>query len=472
MKTKGVMIAATGSGCGKTTITCGLLQAFLQQGKKVISYKCGPDYIDPMFHRQVLQIWGGNLDSFFLEKTKMRQQVLHQLEKQQPDFCVVEGVMGLYDGLGGVSEVASCYEVACFLDLPIVLVVSGKGMGPSILSVIKGFLADDKEHRIKGIIINQVSASYGTVLKQLIEEKLQISVLGCIPSLASMEWQHRHLGLFLPEEICSVKEQLEAFAQVLQSEIVWSQLEEIGAGWNYQDWKEKNSRLVDSLGKREQRWLSSVKKEKQELVIAVAKDAAFSFYYQENLELLEELGARLVYFSPLQDKKLPPNTSGILLGGGYPENYARELSENKGMLSAIKKAYQEKIPMLAECGGFLYLHQRLEGMDKKTYEVVGIVTGEAKKTNHLVRFGYVTIDGCTLLSEQKEIKGHEFHYYESTNSGEDCIAKKPLGNKSWSCIHAKEGNLWGFPHLFYPSAPELVVAFLEKCLEGKKERNK
>ena len=205
------------------------------------------------------------------------------------------------------------------------------------------------------------------------------------------------------------------------------------------------------------------------LRIAVARDEAFCFYYQENMELLESLGAELIPFSPIHDQELPAKVSGVILGGGYPENYAKALSENTSMLASIRQAWENKMPFLAECGGFLYLHRELEGSDGIFYPLAGVIQDKAWKTNRLGRFGYITLtpdhpDVCLT----GEIKGHEFHYWESGDCGTCWTAKKPLSDRSWSCIHSEQGQITGFPHLYYPSAPEFAERWLETCRKWQK----
>ena len=205
--------------------------------------------------------------------------------------------------------------------------------------------------------------------------------------------------------------------------------------------------------------------------IAVAKDEAFCFYYRDNLRMLEHYGAELVFFSPLHDEKLPENIHGLLLGGGYPELYAKQLAENESMRKSIKEALEQHLPSLAECGGFMYLHETLTDKDGKNFPMVGVIPAECQYTGKLVRFGYVEVQlpqgltekGTAERPEPEKIKAHEFHYFDSTANGEDCIATKPVTGRSWKCIHASDDHFWGFPHLYYPSDPKFVKWFLERA---------
>ena len=200
--------------------------------------------------------------------------------------------------------------------------------------------------------------------------------------------------------------------------------------------------------------------------IGVARDEAFCFYYQENFHLLEQMGADLVYFSPLRDKKIPDRVDGLLFGGGYPENYARELAKNAAMRESIRRSIAAGMPFLAECGGFLYLHRTLEGSDGKHWEMAGVYPFDAYRTNRLRRFGYVRL----LTSSGQEIHGHEFHYWESEDPGTDWEAVKPTGNRSWRCIHEKGGQIGGFPHLYYASCPDFLRKWLDECAKGSQQK--
>ena len=204
--------------------------------------------------------------------------------------------------------------------------------------------------------------------------------------------------------------------------------------------------------------------------IAVAKDEAFCFYYRDNLRMLEHYGAELVFFSPLHDEKLPENIHGLLLGGGYPELYAKQLEENESMRKSIKEALEQQLPSMAECGGFMYLHDTLTDREGTTYQMAGVIPAECQYMGKLVRFGYVEVQlpqgltekGTAERPEPEKIKAHEFHYFDSTANGEDCIVTKPVTGRSWKCIHASDDHFWGFPHLYYPSDPKFVKWFLER----------
>ena len=357
MKLDRVMIAAPKSGSGKTTITCAILQTLKDMGKQVVSYKCGPDYIDPMFHQRVIGIPSKNLDTFFTGENDTRKLLLKN--RTGEEIAVIEGVMGLYDGLGGVREEGSSYHLAKVTKTPIILVVDAKGMGRSVIPLIAGFLAYDTEHLIRGVILNRMSKSYYEIIKPLIEAELQIRVLGYLAERQQLQIQSRHLGLHLPGEIKEIQRQLEVAAEELQKSVSIETIIQIAAS--------AETIEIEKITETTEKITSTELITKP--LIAVARDEAFCFYYEDNLLLLKEYGADIAYFSPLHDKELPEGSSGLLLGGGYPELYAKELEENTAMRKEIKAAAESGMPVVAECGGFLYLHTAIRDRDGHPYQV-------------------------------------------------------------------------------------------------------
>ncbi|MBE5903355.1 MAG: cobyrinate a,c-diamide synthase [Pseudobutyrivibrio sp.] len=435
-----IMLAANKSGSGKTTITCGLLGALKERGLNPCSFKCGPDYIDPMFHRNVLGIPSGNLDTFFTEDDVTRELFENEFSG---DIAVIEGVMGLFDGIGGVELTGSSYDLARVLKTPIILVIDAKGAGRSVLAEIRGFLDYDSEHLIKGVILNKTSKAFGAKLADLIEEELHIKCFGTVAEEKNVELSSRHLGLYLPQEIDDINKKLEKQKNLVLDGVDIDGIIEL-------------SKTVPEIKAASKIFVQPSKASDNKLRLGVARDEAFCFYYRENLAMLQARGVELVEFSPLRDHHLPENISGILLGGGYPENYLSALQGNTQIKAEIKKAMDRGIPMLAECGGFMYLLDNIKNEQDKTYNMIGAINGSAYWTGKLVRFGYVTIE-----AEGFEIKGHEFHYYDTDNNGSSFTAKKPTGNRSWQCIHKVGPSYIGFPHLYYPSAPVFVDKFVE-----------
>lgn len=452
-----VLIGAAGSGSGKTTFTCGLLQALADRGRKPISFKCGPDYIDPMFHTEVLGIPSKNLDLFFAESNTVNYLMAKQADKG--DIAVIEGVMGYYDGLAGISTEASSYDLAKTTGTPAILLVDGRGKSVSLLAEIKGFLELYDESCIKGVILNRVSGMMYPELKQMIEEKLPVKVYGYLPKMEDCSLESRHLGLVTAKEIKDLQEIINRLAQQISKSVDLQAIEELAA--TAADVTYTEPPLPKPLD--------------EPVTIAVAQDNAFCFYYQDNFELLEKLGAKLVPFSPVEDKHLPEGISGLIFGGGYPELYLPELEENKTIREEIREAVKHGMPCHAECGGFMYLHERLQGRDGKYYEMAGLVEGDSYPTEKLGRFGYITLtaqEDTLLCQKGEQLKGHEFHYWDSTNTGSAFTANKPLRKRQWDCIVSKDNLFAGYPHIYYYSNPKAAGSFLNACSEYSELQNK
>ncbi len=444
------MLAAPRSGSGKTTLTCAVLRALVNRKKKPAAFKCGPDYIDPMFHRHVLGIPAGNLDTFFTEDKVTK--FLFGKKAREADLSVIEGVMGFYDGMGLTSEKASSYELAKVLETPVVLVVDGKGMSLSLAAEIKGFLDYRRDSGIRGVILNRVSKAAYSGLKKYLEQELGIQVFGYVPVLKEAALESRHLGLVIPEEVKDLKTRIEKLSLEIEKTVDIDGL----------------IHLAESAGEFSFSGLPLPKLEKT-VRIGVARDEAFCFYYQENLDLLREMGAELIFFSPLRDERLPEHLAGLLFGGGYPELYAERLGKNGSLLSEIRDLLKDRgIPCLAECGGYLYLCRQLEDMAGNVWPMAGALPADGYRTDSLKRFGYVelTARGDTVLGQAGLVmKGHEFHYFDSTDNGAAFVAKKPLRDAAWDCIHGKENLAAGFPHFYYYSNPEAVFHYLRRCME-------
>ena len=444
-----VMIAAPKSGSGKTFITCALLRALKSGGRSVKAFKCGPDYIDPMFHRDVLGVPSKNLDTFFTGEEGTR--ALFEEGARGADIAVMEGVMGLFDGLGGINEEGSSYHLAAVTDTPIVLVVDAKGMGRSVIALIAGFLKYDERKLIKGVILNRTSGSLFEILRPVMEEELGIRALGFLAERKEAAIESRHLGLMMPGEIADLKKKLGAAAAEFEKNVDLKGLLEIAHS-------APDMECVEKLN--EDKTYGHMA---EGPVIAVARDEAFCFLYGENLELLKKAGARLRFFSPLHDKKMPEESRGLLLCGGYPELFLEELSGNKEMLEEIKRAYASGMPTLAECGGFMYLHRAIRDGRGKSYPMVGALDAECFFTGRLVRFGYIELreKSPRFLPEGKIIRGHEFHYFDSEFNGDACIASKPsLKGREYECVIADGNSFVGFAHLYYPSNPDFAEKFV------------
>ncbi|MDR1532763.1 MAG: cobyrinate a,c-diamide synthase [Clostridiales bacterium] len=428
-----ILIAGTHSGCGKTTITCAVLKALKNRGLKVSAFKCGPDYIDPLFHRKVIGVPSHNLDPFFCNAEQLKRKLSAE------GTAVCEGVMGYYDG-AGPGGAYSTYNVAKNTQTPVVLVVDAKGMYASAGAVIKGFLEYKRDNKIAGVIFNNAPPSIYTGLAEL-AASLGVKPLGLLPKDTSIAINSRHLGLNTDSAV-----NLDKLAELAEKYICLKGLLELA-----ESAPALNAPPIDIKP------LGSVR-------IAVSRDEAFCFMYEENIELMRKFGAEIVFFSPLHDKSLPENIGGLYLCGGYPELHEHGMD--------LWGAINAGLPTIAECGGFMYLYK-----------------DTVFKTERLQRFGYVTLTANrdNLLCKRGEnIRAHEFHYWDCTDCGSDFTARKPvseenpadkltavcpsgrfhrvLSKKSWECVHATE-TLWaGFPHLYFDANPKFCENFIRKAI--------
>ena len=439
VNTPRVMFAATRSGSGKTTVTCGVLAALKKQNIKVQAYKCGPDYIDPMFHRTVLGIDTGNLDTFFAGADAIGRILAR--DTKDAELIVMEGVMGYYDGVGGTTTMASSYELSKVTKTPVVLIVDAKGASVTLAAIIRGIMEYKKDSRIVGVILNRVSPMFYSRIKHVIETECGIPVLGYLPEDASFAVPSRHLGLLQPDEMQKQRDWVETVAEAARKTIDIDGILEIAA-------QAEMLQIQKATGETEKSKFPAGYR------IGVARDAAFSFYYRENLRMLEDMGATLVYFSPLTDAHVS-EVDALIFGGGYPELYAQNLYENQSMRASVWQALEAGMPCHAECGGFLYLGKSLADAEGNVYEMVGFLDGAGFRTERLQRFGYVELapQEADAFAVNTVLRGHEFHYWDSTDCGDACLAWKPLSKqKTYPCMVKKKGTFAGFPHLYYAGA--------------------
>lgn len=446
-----VMISAVSSGSGKTLLVCGILKALKARNIRAAAFKCGPDYIDPMFHTKAIGVSSKNLDSFFCGEELVKELFCREAEKNE--ISIIEGVMGYYDGLSMDSESASSYEIAKYTDTPVILVINAKGAALTVIPVIKGIMDFRPDSNIRGVILNNIKKPVFDSLKEIIEKELKIKAFGYMPYSKEIAVESRHLGLVTPDNIEDISKRLEALQAIAEGCLDIDGIITLG----------KEAMPVNV----EYNLSCSSKKT---VKIGVAYDNAFCFYYRDNLELLEEIGCEIVYFSPLKDKQIPPQLSGIILGGGYPELYCRELSRNGEMLESIRANIEKGMPCLAECGGFMYLHKYMEDESSVSYPMVGIIDGTAYKNSKLVRFGYITLTALFdnyALKKGEKIRAHEFHYWDSTCEGADFYAEKP-GGKGRNCINCYKNVICGYPHIFFYSNKKFAEGFVNKCIEYKR----
>lgn len=447
-----IMIAGTGSGSGKTTITCGLCRCFQDRGLCVTALKCGPDYIDAMFHSRVLHMETGNLDSWFCSETVIKG-LLAEKEKNS-DLTVAEGVMGYYDG-AGFTQKGSSYEIAAITHTPVILIVNCRGISTSIGAVLKGFAAFQENSRICGVIFNQLPEKLYTNAAAM-AEGLGIEPLGYLPYQKEGLLESRHLGLVTAGEVAHFQDKMDKIAEQMKKSL---DLDKI---W----------RLAGSAEPLEECFLPV---EKKSLRIAVAKDAAFCFLYQDNIDYLERHGCEVIHFSPLSDREVPQDVQGLLLSGGYPELYAKQLSENVTMRNSVAAAVRKGLPCIAECGGFLYLHRELEAEDGGIFPMAGVIDGRGCKTEKLQRFGYMTLrtkKDTLLAAEGEELRTHEFHYWNSDNPGVDFGIEKASDGSMVAAGYGTESVYAGFPHIYFYGNEIAAGRFLKACAAFGKQENR
>ena len=436
-----LVLAGTNSGCGKTTVTCAVLQALVSRGLRVGAAKCGPDYIDPMFHSRVIGAKSSNLDSFFFDRDTMRYLLAHN--GQDCDITVIEGVMGYYDGLGLTSTRASTYETARETESPVVLVVNARGAALSVVAAVQGFLDFAPDNNVQGVILNGCSAmSYGALAREL-ESRLGVRACGYLPRLPACALESRPLGLVTADEVADLQEKLRQLAEAAEKTLELDALLEIA----------HNAPVLD--------FTPPVLPEKGAPVrIGVARDRAFCFYYEDSLDLLRQLGAELVSFSPLTDERLPNGIQGLYLCGGYPELYAAQLEKNHALRRQIRDAVHTGMPCIAECGGFMYLTQSIAGR-----AMVGALPGDCFDTGKLTRFGYITAtarEDNLLCRAGEQVPMHEFHHWDTPQPGDAFGAEKPSG-KQWRCAYATDTLYAGFPHFHFYAKPVMAQRFLAAC---------
>lgn len=456
---RSIIISSNCSGGGKTTFTLGLMKVLKSRNFHVQGYKVGPDYIDTAFHKAVTGIASRNLDTFLMGEEGVKKS----FQKGSGNIGIIEGVMGLYDGIGA-SEKGSTYHVSKLLgNMPIVLVLSPKGQSASICAEISGF-KNYKDANIVGVVLNSVSEKYYNLLKYAIEKNCNMKVFGYIPKTPEIALSSRHLGLVQSMEILNLEEKLDICANLMEKYVDIDGI--INATQEYKintDGNFNNSFKADD----KQKSFESLKEESKNrnFKIGVALDKAFSFYYKDNLEALENLG-EVVYFSPINDKELPRNLDFLYIGGGYPEVFKKELENNHSMRKSIKEALYSGLRCYAECGGLMYLTESIDGS-----EMVGFFNGDSTMTNKLQNFGYckVKIDNkCFnnrgLEDNEFEVNAHEFHKSKVDLDGDNVYeVEKTLYNEEvlkWKCGYFKNNTLGGYAHINFLGNEELLKALV------------
>lgn len=443
------MLAAAGSGSGKTTLTCALLAALKRRGLSPAAFKCGPDYIDPMFHTRALGVMSRNLDIFLCGEENVKY--LLAANAKGHDICIIEGVMGLYDGLGQSDECSS-NQLALLTAAPTLLVINTRGQSLSLAAQIYGFLKF-RPNNIRGVVLNRTSPGMYPFYKKMVEKELGLSVFGYLPELPDSRIESRHLGLVTPAEIENIQQRLDKLGRAAEESLDIDGIMALG----------------NASGPLEHTEIAMDKE--ADVTIAVAFDKAFCFYYEDNFDFLRRLGAKLEFFSPLDDAALPAKACGLLLGGGYPEEHAAALAANVSMLCGVRSAVQGGMPVFAECGGYMYLCRSLRDRRGAAHGMAGVIDAEAWMTESLKRFGYITLtaeNGGMFCGKGYAFNAHEFHYSDSSDNGAAFSASK-AGGAGWPCMHISGRVFAGYPHVHFWGAPGLARAFVRQCAAYKKE---
>ncbi|QGU00255.1 Cobyrinic acid a,c-diamide synthetase [Candidatus Syntrophocurvum alkaliphilum] len=442
-----VLIAGVQSGVGKTTLTLGILAALKRKGLKVQPFKVGPDYIDPSLHYHACNRKSHNLDSWMSSEEVIKHIFFKEIA--DADIAVIEGVMGLFDGARNEKIKGSSADIAIKLNTPVILVINAKGMAASCIALIKGFMDYEPRLNLKGVILNHAGSDYHKkYLKTRIEEELGIVVLGCLRANEKIKMPERYLGLLPAEENNQLGVSIDQMAKFVEEEIDLSSLLKIASN-------------LDQIDNQ----VSLKKYPYIPVRIAVARDEAFTFYYQDNLNFLEELGAKLIYFSPMRDKHVPL-ADGLYLGGGFPEQYLSSLANNHSMIESVVRAHKNSLPIYAECGGYIYLCKNILDKNKKKWNGAGIIPYDVEITGGRAALGYVTAEArfdSILGKKGNLLKGHEFHYSQITNLKEESSAYIQVNreNKNEGYI---DGNLLGsYLHLHFRSNPESAINYLRSC---------
>ncbi|WHZ01160.1 cobyrinate a,c-diamide synthase [Neobacillus sp. YX16] len=455
MAERRLVIAGTGSGVGKTTLTIGVMAALMKKGLTVQGFKCGPDYIDPSYHTAVTKRASRNLDSWMLTKDLVLDIFTHG--SQGSDISIIEGVMGFFDGKSPETNEGSTAEISMITKSPVLLVVNCESMARSAAAIVKGFQLFAEGPNIAAVIANKVgSEGHFQLVKKAIEQECHVPVIGYLKRELDIEIPERHLGLIPTLERGELDSFFDKLGTLVSETVDIDRLLELAVA----------ERLEAS------RKSSIFEKQREHLVkVAVAKDSAFNFYYPENLEIMEAKGIEIVYFSPLADEEVPDDADGLYIGGGFPEEFAQVLACNLKAKRSVKLAIEGGLPTLAECGGFMYLTEFIETTDKKKFEMAGVIPGSVHMQTKLAALGYREITGqnANFILEDMSARGHEFHYSTFQALEEDVpYAYETIGMRGVN----KEGYLLhnlaaGYTHFHFASCPEMVENWIKKCLENR-----
>ncbi|MDD3888396.1 MAG: cobyrinate a,c-diamide synthase [Syntrophomonadaceae bacterium] len=448
MNSPRIVIAGVHSGVGKTTMTLGIMAALRRKGTSVQPFKVGPDYIDPGLHFYAAGVRSHNLDSWMGSEEVVKTVFAKNAARAQ--ISIIEGVMGFYDTARGRRIMGSTAHIALILNAPVILVVNAKAMAQSCIALVKGYMDYEPRVQIQGVILNNASSYHKEDLRKSLEEELGVTVLGCIPENKAILMPERHLGLLPAEENNELSLAIESMADLMEAELDFESL--LGMANNAPNLKIN--------------WQEPPRE--KSLTIGVARDEAFSFYYQDSLDYLQELGASIEVFSPLRDSSIPP-VDGLYLGGGFPEMFLEPLGNNFSMIDSIRVACRQSMPILAECGGFMYLTKKIRDFSGNTWPGVGIIPAEVKMTNKLAALGYVeakALQDSIIAVKGDILRGHEFHYSQLDGIGKGETAYSLSGGKDADLRgdgYAHGNILASYVHLHLRSNPHAAHNFINAC---------
>jgi len=455
---KGFVIAGTASGVGKTTITAALLAALRARGLTVQPFKCGPDYIDPAHHTALAGRPSYNLDTWMLPAAT--NLAIFRKAMRDADVAVVEGVMGLFDGVNGSSDEGSSAEIAKLLGLPVVLVVEASNAARSVAATVKGFAEFDPQLHLLGVILNgPAGPSHVKLLREAIA-LIGVPALGWFPRLPELALQERHLGLVTAGERTWNSEQVAVLIRAVESHI---ELDRLLASCEIVA-KSEDPQTISDANPGDQN---------DSVCIGIAKDRAFSFYYESSLDALRAAGAELVEVSPLSDSSLPAELDGLYLGGGYPEVFAEELADNHQFLKSLRQFAGSGHPVYAECGGLMYLAEDLQTLDGRHHAMASVLPLSVEMLDRLDGFGYTEVDvqdDCLVGLRGTRLRGHSFHYSRVTQSGD--IKRQYHTRRVLTGTEEHEGYgagnvLASYIHLSFAASPEAAAHFTRCCRQAK-----
>jgi len=457
-----LMIAGTNSGVGKTAVTLGIMSALVQKGINIQGFKAGPDYIDPSHHTFVTGNASRNLDTWVMGNSVCRE--LFERSAAHADISVIEGVMGLFDGSIDSTGHGSSAHLAKILNTPVILVVNARGVAQSAGAIVLGFQEFDKEIKLAGIILNNVaSQSHYDCIKKAIEDSCSVTVLGYLKKDKDIIIPERYLGLVPSEEGRINSALYERLGQmVLETIDIDRLLNTAGSAGIFPDYNKS---------------IFIKKNDPLNVTLAIARDNAFCFYYQDDIDLFKALGAKIKYFSPLNDRQLPDDIDGIFMGGGFPELYAVKLMKNESMRNSIVEAHKQGKVIYGECGGMMYLLEKLIDCEGRSFKMSGILLGTSRMENKRQGLGYViadTICDNVICKRGDTFRAHEFHWSRLQDVPDDSIfaynTRKSNGSKTGFDGLLNKNVLASYSHVHFSSNRELAKNLLLSMAKASRSK--